>query len=289
MDTSNDTNLQLPDFTQSPMREQTDDGQAMESLVHYSNPSHALSVLGVLNEQRLRGQMCDVVLVVGEQKYQAQKSVLAASSEYFQSLFARRDSETLKVVNLDFCEPDAFEIVLNYIYSSSLFVDKSSLAAIQELGYSLGIPFLTNIVSTRPHASYCVSRKRLSFSEGEENDVQTRSVIVCRVRNDTAHPPSSNYHRKTSERASPPHCTRESTQSPSESPISYESAGNPESISRKSSEHMMQKCSTSGRSLALTRTPKRKKRSKSTTITPKGPFKVEPVSHARPLTEVDRS
>lgn len=204
--------------------------------MQYSNPSHALSVLGVLNEQRLRGQMCDVVLVVGDQRYQAHKSVLASSSEYFQSLFTRMDADSLKVVNLDFCEPDAFEIVLNYIYSSSLFVDKGSLAAIQELGYSLGIPFLTNIVSTRPHASYCVSRKRLSFSEGDENDVQTRSVIVCRVRNDTTHSSRSNYQRKTSERSSSsPHSTRESVQPPSERPL-YESVRNTESISRKSSE-----------------------------------------------------
>uniref|UniRef100_A0A3Q3IS68 Uncharacterized protein n=1 Tax=Monopterus albus TaxID=43700 RepID=A0A3Q3IS68_MONAL len=207
----------------------------MESLVHYTNPSHALSVLGVLNEQRLRGQMCDVVLIVADQRYQAHKSVLAASSEYFQSLFTRRDAESLKVVNLDFCEPDAFEIVLNYIYSTSLFVDKGSLAAIQELGYSLGIPFLTNIVSTRPHASYCVSGKRLSFSEGEENDIQTRSVIVCRVRNDTTHPSRSNYQRKTSERSSSPHSTREPAQPPSEH-NSYESVKNSESVHKKSSE-----------------------------------------------------
>ncbi|XP_026183737.1 zinc finger and BTB domain-containing protein 21 [Mastacembelus armatus] len=206
----------------------------MESLVHYSNPSHALSVLGVLNEQRLRGQTCDVVLIVADQRYQAHKNVLAASSEYFHSLFTRMDTESLNVVNLDFCEPDAFEIVLNYIYSSSLFVDKSSLAAIQELGYSLGIPFLTNIVSTRPHASYCVSRKRLSFSEGDENDTQTRSVIVCRVQNDTANPARSNYLRKTSERPSSPHL-RGSAELPSEH-NSYESVSNSESICRKSSE-----------------------------------------------------
>lgn len=168
----------------------------MESLLHYSNPSHALSVFAVLNEQRLRGQMCDVVLVVADHRYQAHKSVLAASSEYFQSLFAQMDKDTLKTVNLDFCEPDSFETVLNYIYTSSLFIDKGSLAAIQELGYTLGIPFLTNIVSTRPHASYCVSRKRLSFSEGEENDIQTRGVIVYRVQNDSAHGPQCNHPKR---------------------------------------------------------------------------------------------
>ncbi|XP_004076773.1 zinc finger and BTB domain-containing protein 21 [Oryzias latipes] len=184
----------------------------MESLVHYSNHCHALSMLGVLNEQRLQGQMCDVVLVVADQRYQAHKSVLAGSSEYFQSLFTRMDAESLKVVNLDFCEPDAFEIVLNYIYSSSLFVDKGSLAAIQELGYSLGIPFLTNITSIRPHASYCVSRKRFSFSEGEDNDVHTRSVIVCRVQNDTTHPSHLNHQGKSSEKPFSLHSSSEPTQ-----------------------------------------------------------------------------
>ncbi|KAM3869570.1 zinc finger and BTB domain-containing protein 21 [Diretmus argenteus] len=206
----------------------------MESLVHYSNPSHAPSMLGVLNEQRLKGQMCDVVLVVADQQYQAHRSVLAASCEYFQSLFTRMDTEALKVVNLDFCEPDAFEIVLNYIYSSSLFVDKGSLAAIQELGYSLGIPFLTNIVSTRPHVSYCVSRKRLSFSEEDDNEGQMRSVIVCRVRNDTSPPNRSHYQRKTSERSSL-HSTRELAQPPSEH-NSHESIRDSESIARKSAE-----------------------------------------------------
>lgn len=183
--------------------------------MHYSNPSHAPSVLAVLNEQRLRGQMCDVVLVVADQRYRAHKSVLAASSEYFQSLFTQMDKESLKAVNLDFCEPDSFETVLNYMYTSSLFIDKGSLAAIQELGYSLGIPFLTNIVSTRPNASYCVSRKRLSLSEGEENDTQTRSVIVYRVQNDAAHVPLCKYPKKSELASLPPHYARESSQSES--------------------------------------------------------------------------
>ncbi|XP_018967250.1 zinc finger and BTB domain-containing protein 21 isoform X1 [Cyprinus carpio] len=150
----------------------------MESLGHYCNLSHGISLLGVLNEQRLKGQLCDVVLLVGDQQYQAHKSVLAACSEYFQSVFSRRDAENHSIVQLDFCEPDAFEIVLNYIYSSSLFVEKCSLAAIQELGYSLGIPFLTNIMSVRPQASYSVSRKRMSLSEEEDGASQKRSVIV---------------------------------------------------------------------------------------------------------------
>ena len=92
----------------------------MATLVHYNNLLHGPSVLGMLNEQRLSGQMCDTVLVVGDQRYQAHRSVLAASSEYFQSLFTRTEADAPKVVHLDFCEADAFEEVLNYMFLLAL-------------------------------------------------------------------------------------------------------------------------------------------------------------------------
>uniref|UniRef100_A0A452VPF0 Zinc finger and BTB domain containing 21 n=1 Tax=Ursus maritimus TaxID=29073 RepID=A0A452VPF0_URSMA len=157
----------------------------MEGLLHYINPAHAISLLSALNEERLKGQLCDVLLIVGDQKFRAHKNVLAASSEYFQSLFTNKENESQTVFQLDFCEPDAFDNVLNYIYSSSLFVEKSSLAAVQELGYSLGISFLTNIVSKTPQAPFptCPSRKKI-FIEDDESSSQKRSVIVCQSRNE---------------------------------------------------------------------------------------------------------
>ncbi|XP_062060775.1 zinc finger and BTB domain-containing protein 21 isoform X3 [Lepus europaeus] len=159
--------------------------RAMEGLLHYINPAHAISLLSALNEERLKGQLCDVLLIVGDQKFRAHKNVLAASSEYFQSLFTNKENEAQTVFQLDFCEPDAFDNVLNYIYSSSLFVEKSSLAAVQELGYSLGISFLTNIVSKTPHAPFpaCPNRKK-AFADDDENSSQKRSVIVCQSRNE---------------------------------------------------------------------------------------------------------
>ncbi|XP_042543252.1 zinc finger and BTB domain-containing protein 21 isoform X3 [Dipodomys spectabilis] len=160
--------------------------RAMEGLLHYINPAHAISLLSALNEERLKGQLCDVLLIVGDQKFRAHKNVLAASSEYFQSLFTNKENESQTVFQLDFCEPDAFDNVLNYIYSSSLFVEKGSLAAVQELGYSLGISFLTNIVSKAPQAPFpvCPNRKRVLVSEDDETSSQKRSVIVCQGRSE---------------------------------------------------------------------------------------------------------
>ncbi|XP_040842585.1 zinc finger and BTB domain-containing protein 21 isoform X1 [Ochotona curzoniae] len=161
----------------------------MEGLLHYINPAHAISLLSALNEERLKGQLCDVLLIVGDQKFRAHKNVLAASSEYFQSLFTDKEHEAQSVFQLDFCEPDAFDNVLNYIYSSSLFVEKGSLAAVQELGYSLGISFLTNIVSRTPQAPFptCPSRRKVSVEDDDttnHNSSQKRSVIVCQSRNE---------------------------------------------------------------------------------------------------------
>ncbi|XP_048349687.1 zinc finger and BTB domain-containing protein 21 [Sphaerodactylus townsendi] len=151
----------------------------MEGLLHYINPAHAISLLSALNEKRLKGQLCDVVLIVGDQKFRAHKNVLAASSEYFQTLFTK-ENETQSVFQLDFCEPDTFDNVLNYIYSSSLFVEKSNLAAVQEVGYSLGISFLTNIVSKSPQAPLpACPIKKITVHEEDESTSQKRSVIVC--------------------------------------------------------------------------------------------------------------
>ncbi|KAJ7320596.1 hypothetical protein JRQ81_020107 [Phrynocephalus forsythii] len=158
----------------------------MEGLLHYINPAHAISLLSALNEKRLKGQLCDVVLIVGDQKFRAHKNVLAASSEYFQTLFTKKENESQTVFQLDFCEPDTFDNVLNYIYSSSLFVEKSSLAGVQEVGYSLGISFLTNIVSRSPQVPLpaCPIKKILLHEEDESNS-QKRSVIVCQTKNET--------------------------------------------------------------------------------------------------------
>uniref|UniRef100_A0A3B3SNX3 BTB domain-containing protein n=1 Tax=Paramormyrops kingsleyae TaxID=1676925 RepID=A0A3B3SNX3_9TELE len=113
----------------------------MDSLVHYINPVHISSLLSLLNEQRLNGQLCDVIIIVGDHKFQAHRSVLAASSEYFQTIFNSGNTQGQSVVQLDFCDPEVFENVLNYIYSSSLFVNKGYLAAVQDPRSLLFLPF----------------------------------------------------------------------------------------------------------------------------------------------------
>ncbi|XP_043927060.1 zinc finger and BTB domain-containing protein 21 [Protopterus annectens] len=157
----------------------------MEGLLHYINPAHSISLLSSLNEQRLKGQLCDVVLIVGDQKFRAHKNVLAASSEYFHSLFTKKENESLSVFQVDFCESDAFDNVLTYLYSSSLIVEKGGLAAVQELGYSLGISFLTNILSKTPQGPYFAGTSKKVLADDDNSASQQRSVIVCQSQTET--------------------------------------------------------------------------------------------------------
>lgn len=45
--------------------------------------AHKDAVLAALNQQRIDGILCDVILVAEDQKFHAHKAVLAACSDYF--------------------------------------------------------------------------------------------------------------------------------------------------------------------------------------------------------------
>ena len=48
---------------------------------------HSVKVLNSLNRFRCSGHLCDVTLKVGAKQFDAHKTVLAASSPYFEAMF----------------------------------------------------------------------------------------------------------------------------------------------------------------------------------------------------------
>ena len=57
----------------------------------YKSSTNNLSILTSLNELRLENVLCDVVLVVEEDKFVAHRNVLTASSSFFKNLFETND------------------------------------------------------------------------------------------------------------------------------------------------------------------------------------------------------
>lgn len=125
----------------------------MAPVVELSDVGHSRSLLVELNEQRLRGQFCDVTIIAEDTKFQAHKNVLAASSPYFKEVLSEElaGCQPAQVLELPDIQAGVFSDILNFIYRSRLSV--SSPAAAQRIGAAgrrLGIAWLENLDHTAP-------------------------------------------------------------------------------------------------------------------------------------------
>nr|XP_023664432.1 hypermethylated in cancer 2 protein-like [Paramormyrops kingsleyae] len=80
-------------------------------------PNHARQLLLQLNQQRAKGFLCDVIIVVENALFRAHKNVLAASSMYFKSLMLH---DNLVNLDMDMVSPSVFRQVLDFIYTGKL-------------------------------------------------------------------------------------------------------------------------------------------------------------------------
>ncbi|XP_029133529.2 zinc finger and BTB domain-containing protein 5-like isoform X1 [Labrus bergylta] len=107
-------------------------------------PGHFQHIFMQLNHQRLHAQLCDCVVVVGSQRFQAHRSILAACSSHFRALLSSPDSgeepgepggaDTVggggpSVMKLDpeVVTPEAFNTLLDMIYTSTLSLGASNV------------------------------------------------------------------------------------------------------------------------------------------------------------------
>ncbi|XP_070610192.1 zinc finger and BTB domain-containing protein 38 isoform X1 [Erythrolamprus reginae] len=142
----------------------------MSHLKDLKDDFHSDTVLSVLNEQRIRGILCDVTIIVEDTKFKAHSNVLAASSLYFKNIFW---SHTIcisgHVLELDGLKAEVFTEILNYIYSSTIIVKKhESVVDLVAAGRKLGISFLEDLTEKSLSGSPCL----YSFCNTEKNDVK---------------------------------------------------------------------------------------------------------------------
>ncbi|XP_066477332.1 zinc finger and BTB domain-containing protein 38 isoform X2 [Tiliqua scincoides] len=131
---------------------------------------HSDTVLSILNEQRIRGILCDVTIIVEDTKFKAHSNVLAASSLYFKNIFW---SHTIcisgHVLELDDLKADVFTEILNYIYSSTVVVKRQeTVLDLAAAGRKLGISFLEDLTEKNISNSPCP----YSFCNTEKGEVK---------------------------------------------------------------------------------------------------------------------
>nr|XP_034378564.1 kelch-like protein 36 isoform X2 [Arvicanthis niloticus] len=111
-----------------------------ESSKVYHCPDHPTTVLQRLNEQRLHGLFCDVVLVVEEQQVPAHRNLLAVCSDYFNSMFTLGMREAFqKEVELVGTSYVGLKAVVDFLYTSELELDGSNIDYILETAHLLQI------------------------------------------------------------------------------------------------------------------------------------------------------
>lgn len=121
-------------------------------------PNHAKQLLLQLNQQRAKGFLCDVIIVVENALFRAHKNILAASSIYFKSLVLHDN-----LINLDteMVNPSIFRQVLDFIYTGKLL---SSSEQSSEQNFSA---LLTAASYLQLHDLAALCRKKLKRNSGK--------------------------------------------------------------------------------------------------------------------------
>lgn len=100
--------------------------------MNFTENQQACIILEKLWSQREAGRFCDVVLHVQGQKFQAHRNVLVACSPYFDSVLKThkviKEQLTVTCQNLD-----AFQLLLNYMYTGAVVIDKSNVSELLRL------------------------------------------------------------------------------------------------------------------------------------------------------------
>ncbi|XP_078656393.1 uncharacterized protein LOC144902731 isoform X2 [Branchiostoma floridae x Branchiostoma belcheri] len=119
---------------------------SMRKFIH-ETPHHSKDILKKLNQQREDGLLCDVTIIVEGRRFRAHKSMLAACSSYFNSVFTRKDVKHIPFVEITDITAEGFSQVLEHTYTSKLALDENNVASVMEAAQVLKIIVISDICS----------------------------------------------------------------------------------------------------------------------------------------------
>ena len=102
-------------------------------------------VWDVFNALRLQGKLCDVVLEVGDRKFEAHRAILAANSPYFRAMFTNGMQETQqREVKLRGIDPTMMSLIIEYIYTRTVRVDMENVMTLLSVADCFSVNGLTD-------------------------------------------------------------------------------------------------------------------------------------------------
>ncbi|XP_077418132.1 zinc finger and BTB domain-containing protein 34 isoform X2 [Vanacampus margaritifer] len=113
LDTASSSFIMVVDKLEKHIQEM-DDG----SYIEFDVPEFSNTVLTQLNELRLQGKLCDIIVHIQGQPFRAHKAVLAASSPYFRDHSALSTMSGLSISVIK--SPEVFEQLLAFCYTGHM-------------------------------------------------------------------------------------------------------------------------------------------------------------------------
>ncbi|KAK9526163.1 hypothetical protein VZT92_014877 [Zoarces viviparus] len=110
-------------------------------------PCYLPKLLLELNEQRKRDFFCDCTILVEGRVFKAHRNVLFAGSGYFRALlvhYLQDSGQRYSTASLDIVTADAFSIILDFLYSGHLALNRSNVIEVMSAGSYLQMTDLVN-------------------------------------------------------------------------------------------------------------------------------------------------
>ena len=127
---------------------------------------HSCSVLSKLNEQRLDGSFCDVILQVEDTKLHVHRCVLAGCSDYFFKLFTIEMKEKYEgIVELKEVSLEAVKTLLDFLYTETIVLSQDSVfdilhaASLMQIGSALDV--IASYLAKTMDTSNCLVIRKL--------------------------------------------------------------------------------------------------------------------------------
>ncbi|NWT47439.1 KLHL4 protein, partial [Chroicocephalus maculipennis] len=138
---------------------------------YFQSTNHAEQTFRKMENYLQQKQLCDVLLIVGNQKIPAHRLVLSAVSDYFAAMFTNDVREAKQEeIKMEGVDPDALKALVRYAYTGILELKEdtieSLLAAACLLQLSQVIEVCCNFLMKQLHPSNCLGIRSFGDAQG---------------------------------------------------------------------------------------------------------------------------
>ncbi|NXX17031.1 KLHL4 protein, partial [Podargus strigoides] len=138
---------------------------------YFQSTNHAEQTFRKMENYLQQKQLCDVILIAGDQKIPAHRLVLSAVSDYFAAMFTNDVREAKQEeIKMEGVDPDALKALVRYAYTGILELKEdtieSLLAAACLLQLAQVIEVCCNFLMKQLHPSNCLGIRSFGDAQG---------------------------------------------------------------------------------------------------------------------------